>query len=414
MTISENDLKLPQGVELTSIDEVFRADPYKVLQHLRQFAPVLHDRELHRFVYTSHDHVKSILRDKHFYSDPRKANPGTYAREFLGSNIGADGEPSMLLMDEPGHRRLRSLVSAPFTPHAVERWRPHIRDIVETTLDSIATPQFDLIEAFAGPVPTVVIAEMLGLDPVLYPQFKQWSDLAIQIAFNPFPSEEQTRQGDAATASLDDVFTAAIANRLDHPGDDLISDMIRAEAEGETLSVDEIVNQCNLLLIAGNVTTTDLIANGIKALLDHPDQLRKLCDAPELIGNAVEEMLRFDSPVTNSGRITNREIDLGACPVHKGESLSVSLAAANRDPSVYDDPDRFDIEREDTHHQSFGGGRHLCLGAHLARIEAQEAILGILARYPGLEHGDKGFVYHAVPGFRGMSEFWVRGMPAVR
>jgi cytochrome P450 len=184
--------------------------------------------------------------------------------------------------------------------------------------------------------------------------------------------------------------------------------MLRAESDGDRLTEREMIRQCNLLLVAGNVTTTDLIGNGVKALLDHPDQLARLRADPALIRNAVEEILRFDSPVVNSGRIANRDIDIGGCPVHRGESLSTSLAAANRDPAVYPDPDRFDIERADTHHQSFGGGRHLCLGAHLARAEAQEAILALLARFPDLRHGAGGFRYHAIPSFRGMACFMVR------
>lgn len=184
--------------------------------------------------------------------------------------------------------------------------------------------------------------------------------------------------------------------------------MIRAEEQGEKLSVAEIVTQCILLLVAGNVTTTDLIGNCVKALLDHPEQLQKLRDNPGLIKNTVEEALRFDSPVTNSGRIADRDFELSGCPVSKGESLGTSLAAANRDPAVYPQPDDFDIERKDTHHQSFGGGRHLCLGAHLARLETQEAILALLEKYPNLRHSEQGYQHAAVPGFRGMTIFWVK------
>jgi hypothetical protein len=170
-----------------------------------------------------------------------------------------------------------------------------------------------------------------------------------------------------------------------------------------------MITQANLLLIAGNVTTTDLIGNGVKALLENPEQWQKLRENPQLIKNAVEEMLRFDSPVVNSGRIANRDLTVKGCPVVKGESLNTSLAAANRDPNVYPNPNQFDIERADTHHQSFGGGRHLCLGAHLARLEAQEAILGLIEKYPNLKLSDKGHEYHAIPSFRGMSHFWVKG-----
>jgi cytochrome P450 len=401
--------KLPQGIQLTPIDEDFRNDPYKILKELRNVAPVHEDRELGRFVATRHDDVKAVLHDKAFFTDPRKANPGTFSREVIGASLVGDEEPSMLLMDEPDHRRLRALVSAPFKPRSVERWRAHIRDIVEATLDKISADEFDLIERFAGPVPTVVIAEMLGVDPAKHNDFKRWSDLMVQVGFNPYPSDEQRARAETANEALENLFLEEIEQRSGALGEDLISDMLRAEEAGEKLDVQEIVAQCRLLLVAGNVTTTDLIGNGVFALLSHPDQLQKLRADPSLIAQAVEEILRFDSPVINSGRIPNRNITLSGCPVSKGSSISPSLGAANRDPSVYPDPDTFDITREDNHHQSFGGGRHLCLGAHLARIEGQEAILGLLRRYPHLEQSDKGATRHAIPSFRGFSEFWVCG-----
>jgi cytochrome P450 len=409
MSTDTDSAPLPGGVQLTAIDEAFRRDPYPVLNKLRERAPVYDDRELGRLVVTGHDDVKQSLHDRGFYNDPRKANPGTFSREVIaGSAAFAGQEPSMLLMDDPDHRRLRSLVSAPFRPHAIERWRPRIRAIVKSVLDRIEGDEFDLIESFAGPVPTVVIAEMLGVDPTLHEQFKRWSDLLVQVGFNPFPTPEQAEAGGDAIRALEDYLLAEIAQRSANPGEDLLGDMIRAEEEGEKLSAEEIVIQCRLLLVAGNVTTTDLIGNGVKALLQHPEQLAKLRASPELIANAVEEMLRYDSPVTNSARIPDRDVSISGCPVAKGSSLSLSLAAANRDPGIYPDPDVFDIERADTHHQSFGGGRHLCLGAHLARLEAQEAILGLLQRYPNLALSERGLAYHAIPSFRGMARFWVR------
>jgi cytochrome P450 len=397
--------ELPQGMALTPLDEKFRENPYPVLDELRQRAPVHEDTELGQFVYTRHDDVKAIMRDSALWSDPRKARLGSFTREFLGKNM--DEEPSMLMMDEPDHKRLRRLVSKPFTPAAVELWRPAIRTVIQQTLDQINSAEFDLIEAFAGPIPTVVIAEMLGLDPADQDKFKTWSDTSVKVAFNPFPDEADQRAGEAAQQALVDFFDKAIEDRRDNLTDDLLSTMIRAEEDGDKLTKTEIISQCNLLLIAGNVTTTDLIGNGVKALLENPDQLALLRERPELIINAVEEMLRFDSPVTNSGRIANREVDFGGCPVQESESLITSLAAANHDPDVYPNPSEFNITREDTHHQSFGGGRHLCLGAHLARIEAQEAILGLLERYPTLRVAQAGCVYASVPGFRGMSEFRV-------
>jgi cytochrome P450 len=405
---ADDESGLPRGVELTAVDERFREDPYPVLRTLRERAPVHHDRVMNRYICTRHDDVKTILHDKEFVTDPRKANPGSFSREVLGGQLGFGEKPDMLLMDEPDHRRLRLLVSGPFKPSAVERWRGEIRRIVEAALDAIADDEFDLIERFAAPVPTVVIARMLGVDPALNERFHIWSDQVVQVGFNPFPTEEQKRAAAAAQRALDELFRGEIERRDETPGDDLLSDMIRAELQGDKLTQEEMIAQCRLLLIAGNVTTTDLIGNGTRALLDFPEQMEKLRANPELIGNAVEEMLRYDSPVTNSGRTPNRDIVVSGCPVPRGESLSLSLAAANRDPAVYPDPDEFDIERSDTHHQAFGGGRHLCLGAHLARVEGQEAILGLLRRFPRLRKSERGHVFHAIPSFRGMREFWVR------
>jgi len=399
---------LPQGVELTAIAERFREDPYPILKTLRERAPVHHDQVMNRYICTRHDDVKAILHDKEFFTDPRNANPGSYTREVIGGRLGFGEQPDMLLMDEPDHRRLRKLVSGPFKPSAVERWREQIRRIVADALDAITEGEFDLIARFASPVPTVVIARMLGVDPARYEDFHAWSDRVVQVGFNPFPTEEQKQAAAAAQQALDELFRSEIARRGEALGDDLLSDMIRAEAEGDRLTQEEMIAQCRLLLIAGNVTTTDLIGNGTRALLDFPEQMAKLRADPGLIRNAVEEMLRYDSPVTNSGRTPNRDVVVSGCPVPRGESLSTSLAAANRDPAVYPDPDRFDIERVDTHHQSFGGGRHLCLGAHLARVEAQEAILGLLRRFPRLRKSERGHVFHAIPAFRGMREFWVR------
>jgi len=397
--------ELPQGMALTALEENFREDPYPILAEIRTRAPVLEDRELSRYVYTRHDDVKTILRDSALWSDPRKANPGSFTREFLGADM--EREPSMLLMDEPDHNRLRRLVSKPFTPAAVARWRPQIQAVVKRVLDDIEEPEFDLIDRFAGPIPTVVIAEMLWLDASDHAQFKTWSDTSVKIAFNPMPGDAERVAGEAAQAALVDYFDREIEVRRKNLGGDLLSAMIRAEEDGDRLTKSEIISQCNLLLVAGNVTTTDLIGNGVKALLENPEQLALLRTCPELIDNAVEEMLRYDSPVTNSGRIANRTIDIGGCPVHSGESLSTSLAAANRDPAVYPDPDRFDIKRQDTHHQSFGGGRHLCLGAHLARLEAQEAILGLINRFEVLSASPRGYRYASAPSFRGMEEFWI-------
>ena len=267
---------------------------------------------------------------------------------------------------------------------------------------------FDLIEAVANPIPTVVIAELLGIDPELHMDFKQWSDDVVKVSFSPVSDPADAARAEVAREALHEFFLNEIEKRRRAPGEDLVSALVLAEESGDRLTDEEISLQCNLLLLAGNLTTSDLIGNSIMALVRNPDQQELLRNDRSLMPNAVEEVLRYDSPVTNSGRIAHKDLEWDGHKIRKGDSLAVSLAAANRDPSVYPDPDRFDIQRENTHHQAFGGGRHFCLGAHLARMEAAETIDALLDRFDALEAGEGGHVYAANPSFRGLSSFWVQ------
>jgi len=395
---------IPSGVRLTPFDPDFQRDPHQALDRLRADAPVLRDEQMRRWFLTRHEDVRSVLRDKVLWSDPRRAAADDFARMFATED---GSEPSMLFMDDPGHRRLRGLVNKAFTPKAVETMRPRVREIAESLLDGIRVDTFDVIDAVAAPLPVIVIAEMLGIDAREYERFKAWSDDSVSAFFNPFRSQEDQARAVAAREALDALFAQYIETRRARPDSDLISAMVTAEERGDRMTDDEIVGQCNLLLIAGNVTTTDLIGNGVKALLEHPGELAKLRARPDLLPNAVEEMLRYDSPVIESGRIANRDFELSGCPIRAGQSLQVSLAAANHDPSLHADPHRFDIERADTTHESFGGGRHFCLGAPLARVEAQETIAALLRRFSRLRPSTRGHRYRAIPGFRGLAEFWV-------
>lgn len=399
--------KVPTGLALTPLDDTFRQDPYPVLKTLRDADPIHHDTDLQRYFFTRYSDVKQILRNPDYWSDPHKSKSDSFSR-FLIAGLEEGEEVSMLLADEPDHRRLRMLVNDIFTPRAIHKWRERIVEIIDAHLDAITGEEFDLIGDYAGPIPTVVIAEMLGISSDRHDDFKRWSDTSVTIGFNPAPSEREAEEGKAAQAALSSFFREQIACRKKDPGDDLISQMLAAQVEGEQLTEKEIVDQCNLLLVAGNVTTTDMIGNGIKALLDYPDQLAKLRAQPDLIEATVEEVLRYESPVINSGRISHDDIEIRGCPIERGESLGVSLGAANRDPEVYRNPDTFDIEREQIPHQAFGGGRHHCLGASLARLEGREAILRLVQRFPGLRFSDGGFEYSAVPAFRGMRYCWLR------
>ncbi len=397
---------LPDGLRLTPLDEAFRLDPHPILHELRRRAPVHRDREFGRIVLTRHDDVQAVLRDLSFWVDTRKARDQDYLRRFQQE----EREPSMLGLDDPEHRRLRSLVSRAFTPRAIESWRPLVREVARELLDTVERQTgdpFDLIASLAAPLPAIAIARLLGVDPARQADFKAWSESVVEAGFNPFASPEQKQAADRAGAALDACFLAEIERRRAHPADDLIGKMVAAEEEGDQLTSREIVTMCNLLLVAGNVTTSDLIGNGVRALLEHPEQLELLRARPELLPHAVEEMLRYDPPVVSSGRIAPRDVEIGGVPILQGESITTVLAAANRDPAVYPDPDRFDVAREDPHHQAFGGGAHLCLGAHLARLETEEAIGALVARFPGLRRSRRPFAFKRVPGFRGLAEYWV-------
>ena len=320
----------PTGVQLTVFDPAFREDPYPILAETREKAPIHYNEELGSWVFTRHADVSAILRNPDHWSDPRRASPDSFYFKALG---GASGEePSMLMMDDPGHRRLRQLVKHPFTPRAIERWRERARAVARRHVDAIEGDDFDLIETVANPIPTVVIAELLGLDPERHADFKRWSDAVIKTAFTPFGTEAEIAAAEAAGLKLWAFFQDEVRKRRAAPTDDLISAMIHAEEAGDQLSDEEIIRQCNLLLLAGNLTTSDLIGNAVMALVRHPEQQQLLREDRSLLKNAVEEVLRYDSPVTNSGRIAHEDFEIGGFAIRQGQALSVSLAAGNRDP----------------------------------------------------------------------------------
>lgn len=397
-------------LELTALYEPFRKDPYPILDAMREKDPMHRDPMLNRWFVSRHDSVRQILRDKSFLVDQR--NLGQPFPERADWEVEMEPEPrdpSMLSLDEPDHRRLRSIVSKAFTPRAVEDFRPRIAEIVDDVMAQFdGSDEVDLIAAFAGPIPTVVIAEMLGVDPADQAQFKSWSDQTVK-SFNPILAEEERKAVLRASVDLRSYFDQEVARRKSapNPPDDLLTAMVRAEEEGERLTEREIATMGELLIVAGNVTTTDLIGNGMLALLEHPEQIQKLRNNPDLIVNAVEEMLRYDSPIVETRRLASKPVTLDGEAISRGDAFSPSLAAANHDPAVYPNPHAFDIEREDTHHHSFGGGIHHCIGAPLARAEAQIAIGALLARYPDIELA-RPVNRRNVPVMQGCEALWVK------
>ena len=398
---------VPTGLALSALNPAFREHPHEILDVLRAEEPVHKDRQFDRVVLTRYEDVSTVVGDRSMQVDPRKSRPGSFAR--IAQNVDENYRPSMLNMDDPDHKRLRGLVTQGFNLRSVEAMRPRIEAIANTLMDELATkPSFDVIEDYAGPLPTIVIAEMLGIDPADQKDFKRWSDELVH-SFNPIRTPEQTASLLHAQKSLHDYLLGVVNDRRVNRGTDLVSLLVAAHQDGEKLSEAEIVSTVNLLLAAGNITTTDLIGNGVLALLRNPDQLEKLRQRPDLARNAVEEMLRFDPPVASTGRTPPAPITLGGVEIAAGQSMNCSILAANHDPAIHQNPDRFDIERADTRHFAFGGGAHFCLGAPLARAEAQIAIPMLFARFPKLRLDPAhGLEHKPAPVFNGLRDLWVR------
>ena len=369
------------GVDATVRDPLRYDDPFPSLHELRRVAPV-NRTPLGVWRLSRYDDCLRLLRGvatgvRHLDGSlPRRREEGPQG-----------GSEFMLQQDPPNHTRLRKLVSKAFTPRAVESWRPRVRAIVEELLEpALAAGSMDVIEGLALPVPSTLICELLGVPVSDRSLFTRWTgDATHALAGTMAPPEVQARAQDAALA-LGGYFTDLIEERRRHLTDDLLSLLIRAEEEGDRLSHSELVVQSIGLLIAGFETTIGLIGNGVAAFARHPQQADRLRARPELTANAVEECLRFEGPIGMTIRVLHEEAEFGGFRIPPDTEMWAMLWAANRDPARFPDPDRFDVERPNARdHLAFGGGAHLCLGAHLARMEAQEAIGALVRRARRIE-----------------------------
>jgi cytochrome P450 len=362
------------------------ADPYPVYQQLRSADPVYWDQTLQAWVLTRYSDVVAALHDLRLSSD-RIA----YMRELAGTK---DLEPfftflsnRMIFCDPPRHTRLRGLVTKAFTPHAVEAMEPHIQQLVDEFIDRVqGQGHMDVVHDLAFPLPATVIAQMLGIPATDCDLLKKWSD-AFVVFFSNAPgtiTAEQYRGALQAARDMTAYFRAAMVRIKQHPQGTLLGMLELAEEAGDRLSEEELFANANLLLVAGHETTTNLIGNGTLALLQHPEQLRKLQDNPTLIPQAIEELLRYSGPVQFTHRVAREDVDIGGKHIARGQLVFLVLAAANRDPEQFPDPDRLDVTRSPNHHVAFGMVTHFCPGAPLARLEARIAFSTLLRRLPGL------------------------------
>jgi pimeloyl-[acyl-carrier protein] synthase len=379
--------RLRSGVAFDPFDKRLFTDPYTIYRELRQRDPVHRSRLDDMWVLTRYADVLSVLTDKRFSADDRNSRmSGRGRRELMaeGQLQQEDFEPSMLRLDPPDHTRLRSLVTRAFTPRAVEALRPRVEEIVQEHLDTVAARgRMDVIRDLAYPLPVIVIAEMLGIPTEDRERFKHWSDEVVRT-LGIVSSPEDVRRSMQAGRELRQYLEAIAAERRASPREDLLSALLAAEEAGDKLSTEEVFSTVQLLLIAGNETTTNLIGNGLLALMRHPDAMAELRADPSLMENAVEELLRYDSPVQMTSRVPTEDVEVDGKVLPRGTVVLLLTGAANRDPAQFTEPDRLDIHRQDIRHLSFGQGIHYCLGAPLARLEAPIALNALLQRFPDI------------------------------
>jgi pimeloyl-[acyl-carrier protein] synthase len=381
----------PAGGSMFPAGPEFFADPYRFYRMLQTAAPVLWRDGLFGvggWVVTDYSVCSAGLRSKLFIKEGQRVLPPEKLKLIPQENeseYASRRRQNMLFRDPPDHTRLRGLVSLAFTPRMTEQLRPRIAEIAEQLVQAAfaSSGPVDLIRDVAFPLPIIVIAEMLGVPAEDRDQFKSWSTDLTNL-LNPSVTAEEMAQGNRSLAAVDAYLLGVVAQRRREPRADLISALIHAQESGDKLTDDELVATCRLILNAGHETTVNLIGNGMLALLRNPESMAALAADPLLLPNAVEEFLRYDSPVQFTSRFASEDTPLGEGNMAKrGDVVVFVMGAANRDGRHFDDPDRLDLRRENAHtHLSFGGGIHYCLGAPLARLEGEIAIGTLLRHAP--------------------------------
>ncbi len=377
-------------------DPAVREDPYPFYAALRATAPACVVDPVGAWLVTSYDAVLEVLRQPELYSSLAMRAAMTQGR--LDDD---EGPPPMVISsDPPQHTRLRTLVNRGFTPRRIQRMEPLVRRITKDLFAEIdRRGECDLVGDLTVPLPVMVISEMLGIEPERFEDFKRWSQVIVSV-FGRSPSEDQLETFHVTLDELDNYLEPLIERRRSNPRDDIISVLTQKEEE-DALSADELIGFVILLLIAGNETTTNLIGNTIIALWDNPEQLALLNTSPERIPDAVEEALRFSSPVQMLFRQTTQDVELGGEKIPEGAIVMPCYAAANRDPKRFEDPDRFDIGRDSQGHVAFGLGLHFCLGASLARLEARIALEALVPRLAKLRCREERIRWSESPFLRG-------------
>lgn len=392
--------RMESGVSYNPTSPEIRDDPYEAYRKLREKDPVHRLRLLNAWLLTGYKEIDEALRDHEHFTNSQRGFAFTELRTLLHT-------------DPPTHTRLRSLILKAFTPKAVEKLEPSIRDTADRLLDDIAgKDRINVIADIAYPLPVIVIADMLGVPPEDRDRFKVWSD-DLALSVEPVLARTHTDRIRKSWDEIFEYFEGIIALRQSNPKDDLISLLIAAEDQGNKLTREELLLTLLLLLVAGNETTRNMIGNGTLALLRNPKQMELLRNDRSLLESAVSEFLRYDSPVQLNGRYVFKDTVVGGKRVRAGQQLLCALGAANRDPAVYADPDRLDIARNEAKHLSFGRGIHHCLGSSLAMLEGRIVFGALLDRYASMRLAREP-EYRDRIVLRGVKELIVDVKPAAR
>ncbi len=380
--------------------------PYAFFARMRETAPVCQVENGWWAVSRYQDVVFVLKHPELFSSAEMRSTRLAVTDERLRDPIVPD-DASIVGSDPPVHTRLRKLISGAFTPKAMARLELRIREIVtsciDAMLDKLAAGQgrIDLIDDLATPLPVTVIAELLGIDPARRADFKRWTDDVIDVPLTTKPSEAEVQRILQSRKELRAFFDELLEERRRRPSDDVIGDLCRAEAD-EAVTTDQVLSLAITLLIAGNVTTTNLIGNGTLSLMEHPDVHARLRARPELVPRFIEEVLRYEGPVLMLSRRATEDVALSGGTIPRGAVVLPLIAAANRDPEMFPDPDRFDIDRETRGHVAFGFGIHFCVGAPLSRLEGRIAFDELLRRMPPFSLGTERAQWLDTFGFRAL------------
>lgn len=403
-TISASGESAPALSLYHLLDPAVLANPYPLFHRLRTEDPVHWDPFLHAWVVTRYKDVVTVL---HYHSAERTPTPEQLTAIGLASlnPIAEIMVKQMLFLDPPAHTRLRSLASQAFTPQRVEVLRGHIREITNRLLENVESKGcMDVIADLAEPLPCIVTAEMLGVPVEDYQQLKAWSQDFAEMLGNFQHNPDRARKILKSVLDMADYFRSAMREQRTRPRGGLVSSLMNAQIDGDRLTEEEVIANCIVTMVGGQETTTNLIGNGVLALLRNPDQLEKLRSDLSLIPSAVEELLRYESPSQHTARLAPEDTILGGKRIRKRQAVIAVMAAGNRDPERFPDPDRLDISRTENRHLAFGWAAHFCFGAALARIEGQTAFELMLRRLPHWTLDPGPLVWRSNLGLRGLTK----------